>query len=109
MGPVTGRGAGFCTGYAVPGYLNPLPRCGMGGRFGGRGWRNWYHATGLTGWQRAAAVLPAWGGIPVGASEVPRREDQIAALKAQAEQFEKALQTIRKRLEDLESPSEKDS
>jgi len=29
LGPMTGRAAGFCAGYPVPGYLNPIP---------GRGW-----------------------------------------------------------------------
>jgi len=29
FGPMTGRAAGFCAGYPVPGYLNPVP---------GRGW-----------------------------------------------------------------------
>ena len=29
MGPITGRGAGFCAGYPVPGYMNP-----GGGYFG---------------------------------------------------------------------------
>jgi len=29
FGPMTGRAAGFCAGYPVPGYLNPIP---------GRGW-----------------------------------------------------------------------
>jgi len=24
MGPMTGRGAGFCAGFAVPGYANPI-------------------------------------------------------------------------------------
>ncbi len=28
-GPMTGRGAGLCTGYPTPGYMNP----GFGGRF----------------------------------------------------------------------------
>ena len=55
MGPMTGRAAGYCAGYTVPGYANPaggrFPRAGRffaGGR-GGRGYRNWYWATGLTG------------------------------------------------------------
>ena len=51
LGPVTGRGAGFCAGYAAPGCANVWPRWAFGG--GGRGWRNRYYATGLTGWQRA--------------------------------------------------------
>ncbi len=33
QGPITGRGAGFCAGYALPGYANnAAPGCG--GRFG---------------------------------------------------------------------------
>lgn len=46
QGPMTGRGAGFCAGYDVPGYANAVPGRGFGGGFrrgfggGGRGWRN---------------------------------------------------------------------
>ncbi len=43
MGSMTGRGAGYCAGYPMPGYANFIPGQGMGfGRgFGrGRGWRN---------------------------------------------------------------------
>ena len=29
LGPMTGRAAGFCAGYPVPGFMNPIP---------GRGW-----------------------------------------------------------------------
>jgi len=25
LGPMTGRAAGYCAGYGVPGYMNPLP------------------------------------------------------------------------------------
>ena len=40
LGPKTGRGLGFCSGYDIPGYMNPGPRLGLGwGR--GRGWRWW--------------------------------------------------------------------
>jgi len=70
FGPMTGRAAGFCAGYPVPGYMNPIPGGGYGGwgrgLWGGggrgRGWRNWYRATGLPGWARAGMGLPAWGG-----------------------------------------------
>jgi hypothetical protein len=45
MGPMTGRGAGFCTGFAAPGYVNPVGYgCGLGG---GRGFRRMFYATGL--------------------------------------------------------------
>jgi len=66
LGPMTGRAAGFCAGYPVPGYMNPIPgRGGFGRGFGfgrGRGWRHWYWATGLPGWARAGYGFPAFGG-----------------------------------------------
>ena len=37
MGPMTGRGAGYCAGYGAPGFTNPYPRGGRAGRFFGRG------------------------------------------------------------------------
>ena len=38
LGSKTGRAAGYCAGYSVPGYMNPMRGCGRGfGRgFGGR-------------------------------------------------------------------------
>ena len=51
LGPMTGRGAGYCAGYGQPGFASPMPRRGwfglgwgrgMGrgmGRGVGRGWR----------------------------------------------------------------------
>jgi len=50
MGPMTGRGAGFCAGFAVPGYANPI---GYGFGFErGRGFRRMFYATGLPRWAR---------------------------------------------------------
>ncbi|MBN1152457.1 MAG: DUF5320 domain-containing protein [Dehalococcoidia bacterium] len=48
MGPMTGRGAGYCSGAGAPGFMNPSPGWGYGrgygrgfglglGRGGGRG------------------------------------------------------------------------
>ncbi len=37
MGPMTGRAAGYCAGYPVPGYMNPIPG-GYGYGFGRGGW-----------------------------------------------------------------------
>jgi len=31
MGPMTGRAAGYCAGYPVPGYVNPIPGPGFAG------------------------------------------------------------------------------
>lgn len=114
-GPMTGRGAGFCAGYGVPGSMNSIPGRGFGmgfgrgcgmGRGGGRGWRNMFYATGLTGWQRAAAGSPMAGRVPPYAS-APTREQQLEAMKGQAEYFESALGGLRKRIAELEVEREK--
>jgi len=43
FGPMTGRSAGFCAGYGVPGYANP----GVGGGAGARGARCFYGGGGF--------------------------------------------------------------
>jgi len=30
MGPMTGRGFGYCAGYPAPGFANPMPSSGWG-------------------------------------------------------------------------------
>jgi len=119
LGPMTGRAAGYCAGYPVPGYMNPVGGRGFWGwgrrRGGGWGWRNQFYATGLTGWQRGAVGWPASGGavppvVPYAAPFAPTvsTEQQIDALKGQAEYFEDALDGIRKRIQELETKSKKD-
>jgi hypothetical protein len=112
MGPMTGRAAGYCAGYPVPGFMNPVPGRGFGGwGRGGGGWgrRNRFYATGLTGWQRAAYGYPAFAGVPYGApyaapyAPTVTREQEVEMLKGQAEYFEDALDGIKKRIEELES------
>ncbi|MGQ9662771.1 MAG: DUF5320 domain-containing protein, partial [Kiritimatiellia bacterium] len=111
MGPMTGRAAGFCAGFGVPGYMNPIPGRAFGIGFGrgfwgrgGRGWRNWFYATGLTGWQRAAMGWPAWGcWMPPPSATPPTREQQLEVLKNQAAYFEDTLNELRKRIEELEA------
>ena len=101
LGPMTGRAAGYCAGYPVPGYMNPIGGrgyWGWGRRGGGFGWRNWYYATGLTGWQRAALGYPPAWGPPVYPQD---REREMDALKNQAKYFENALKEINKRIEEL--------
>ena len=107
MGPMTGRAAGFCAGYDVPGYTNPVPGRGFGrgrggwGRGMGRGFRHWFYATGLTGRQRAIMGMTPYGAPYAAAFAPPTREQQLEALKAQAEYFEGALTDIRKQIEEL--------
>ena len=110
-GPMTGRAAGYCAGNAVPGYMNP----GLGGRGffgggrgfggGGRGRRNWFYATGLTGWQRAAqmapaAVTPVQQPVPpAGAQTTP--EQEIGLLHAQMQEVQAVLSGLKQRIEEL--------
>ncbi len=112
MGPMTGRAAGYCAGFDVPGYTNPVPGRGFGfGRGGGwgrgRGYRNRYYATGLPGWARAG-YAPA-GGTPSAASygAPANREQQVEALRVQSEWLQEQLGAINERIEELESQQEK--
>ena len=111
LGPMTGRAAGYCAGFPVPGYANPVPGRGFVpwfgpglGRGGGRGWRHWYYATGLPGWARTG-YYPAGGPAAFGGTPTP--EQEMAALKAQQEHLTATLESVRKRLEELEAASAK--
>jgi len=112
MGPMTGRGMGYCGGYGAPGYASPLPGRGFGmgrgrgggwGRGGGRGWRHQYYATGQPGWARFG-YAPAWGAPPAYGpyAAPPTREQEAEFLKAQAEGLKKQLDVISQRITELE-------
>jgi hypothetical protein len=112
MGPMTGRAAGFCAGYGMPGFMNPVGGRGYwgAGRGGGRGRRNWYYATGLPGWARASSGYPAWGGavnpyVPHAgpAPAAMGAEQELAGLKQQAEYLKNTLGEIDKRIQQLEA------
>jgi hypothetical protein len=113
MGPMTGRAAGYCAGYPVPGFMNLTAGRGFGGRGRGRGRgrRNRFYATGLFGWQRAAwgwpGFGPGWGyGPPSAAPVAPpdlSREEELDLLKRQAEGFANTLDEIKKRIAELEA------
>ena len=124
MGPMTGRAAGYCAGYPVPGFMNPVGgRLGMGfgrgmGMGGGRGRRNWFYATGLPGWARYG-TMPAWGGQmpytgfapPAAAPVAPMvsKKQQVDVLKGQAEYFEDVLDGIKQQIQELEKEAEGES
>ena len=105
---MTGRAAGYCAGYPVPGYMNPVGGRMGWGRGGGWGRRNWFHATGQPGWQRAAYGAPAFGapgyaaayGAPYAA---PTKDQQLEAMKDEAGYLQQALEDIQKRIAELES------
>jgi len=106
QGPMTGRGLGYCAGYDNPGYT----KIGFGGRYsgrgrafggygggygrggGGRGYRNWYRATGLTGWQRSGYGNPDWGGRGYYPSNYPSVQPTTEEEKGIIEEDKKAIQ-----------------
>jgi len=49
MGPMTGRGAGYCAGFGQPGFTNPVSRRGRFGFGLGRGRRYGYPYAGRYG------------------------------------------------------------
>jgi len=112
LGPRTGRGAGYCAGYAVPGYMNPVSGGGFWGRGrgwsaygrgrgGGRGWRNCYYATGMPGWQRAAYGYRAYS-EPYPYPPEPTAEEEKDMLKGEAEALKQELEDIQNRISTLE-------
>ncbi len=117
-GPMTGRQAGYCTGETVPGSASAPGgggrRFGGGGRgFGGggrgrRGWRNQFFATGLTGWQRAEAGMPAAAPqesetpeMSPAAAEAPK--PPLDQLKSEAQLCAEALEKLNGRIAELEA------
>ncbi len=107
FGPMTGRGAGFCAGYPVPGNLNPgMGRGFGGGRGGGRGGgfrhRHWFYATGQTGWQRAGMGGAGYQQSLPYAPEMTK-DQELEILKNQAENLEQSLEQVKNRIKQVES------
>lgn len=111
LGARTGRAAGYCGGFGMPGYANPAPGRGFGMGYGrgrggwgpgrgfgggGRGWRHRFYATGQPGWMR-------FGGYAPPSTPDPRAEKQM--LQAEADALQSELESIKNRLSELESES----
>lgn len=112
IGLMTGRAAGFCAGFGMPGYANPVSGRGFGmgiggGRGswgysrggGGRGWQHWFYATGLPGWMRLGEYSTPYGYPMPYQEHDPELEKK--ALESQIEVLQKELELINKRLSEL--------
>jgi len=95
MGPMTGRAAGYCAGYA-----DPVPGRGFGMGWG-RSWRwpNWYYAAGLPARARFG-YAPAWGYGPYAAP--PTQEQLVQSLKTEAEWLKDQLDAVNQHIAELE-------
>jgi hypothetical protein len=100
-GPATGRGAGFCMGYDVPGYMNRGYGLGfgrgfgfgrgIGGRFGGRG----------PGFRRGY-----FGGGPMYPPPPATASETVEGLKRHAQMLREELDSINDRISELENKGE---
>jgi hypothetical protein len=117
MGPRTGWGVGYCSGYDAPGWANWGPgrrfygRRGRGMRGGGWGgygagpgrggfrWRHWYHATGQPRWARWG-FPPAWA-YDAAYDTAPSQEQEVEMLKEEAEWLKEQLDAINVRMDEL--------
>ncbi|NOY09340.1 MAG: DUF5320 domain-containing protein [Spirochaetes bacterium] len=95
FGSMTGRGAGYCTGHGVPGYMNPAGRVHRGrgdlgfgrGRGYGMGCRNIYYD-------------------PLDSKAAGEAEE--SCLRSRAEFLKGNLNSLEKRLKELETEKDTD-
>jgi hypothetical protein len=105
-GPMTGRGAGFCAGYNVPGYANPMG--GYGGRFGyGFGGRGRGHGRGRgMGYRFGMGSMP-WNPSVNHPYQRPMAPDEEKAfLKNQVAYLQDELNALNDRIQELEQTHE---
>jgi len=94
LGPMTGRGAGYCTGYPSPRFMNPGFRREYFGWGRGRGWRNW---SGIPSQARATYGLSPWGEY----FEQPDKKEEKEMLNEELKSLKEGITLIEKRLQDL--------
>ena len=98
MGPMTGRAAGFCAAYPVPGYANPVGGHGYWrrGRGGGWGRRNRFYAADIPGWARSGY------GFLGSVTTAPTTIEELESLRQQAEFLQNSLSQVNERIGQLE-------
>ena len=110
LGPMTGRAAGYCAGYPVPGYMNPIS--GRGGFGYGRGWGRGRGRG--RGFGRGVAYPDAYGapyypnpyaGNPYAPELSPKQEADM--LRDQAKTMQNEIKAINGRISELESAAKK--
>lgn len=95
-GPRTGRGMGYCSGYARQGAVNPAPGLGLGRGFGGGLGPGRAYGRGMgMGMGRGFRCAGAWGFNPYPSV------DEETALAQEAGFLEADLASLRERLDRL--------
>jgi hypothetical protein len=105
MGPKTGRGAGYCSGYDAPGYVNAGPGRGAGFGYGrGRGRGMAFRRGGNRGagwgrvwsWRRRTLSSPP---LTTDEQSIPR--STVKALEARMQLLQSELSDLKGHLEEL--------
>jgi len=111
LGPRTGRGLGYCSGYSAPEFMYPGPGLSFGRGFGlGRGFgrgsgRGFRIGRGF----RRPWFSPFWGFPYYPMTPYPFQpghEEESAWLAEQAKNLEQQLAQVQKRLSELEKQKE---
>jgi len=114
LGPMTGRAAGYCAGYSVPGYMNPSGgRLGLGFGYGrglgrglGRGMGRGYGRGFVPGYVNPMPYNPpVYGGGFYQPPIDPKQE--IGMLNEDANALKEQLDSINKRITELEKSEKK--
>ena len=94
LGPMTGRGLGYCAGFNRPGYMTPgfgwARAWGWNPRFG---WRR--------GWGRGWGY-PSWG-YPLYPTQPPTASEEKELLKEELQALKEEMKAIEERLKELET------
>ena len=104
-GPMTGRAAGYCVGYSVPGYMNPTYGYGRGfGRGFGRGLYLY----------PPPVIVPAYPKVNRPVTQQQSQEQEVVALEnyqkelaTEKTDIEKEINDIKTRIEELKTKLEK--
>jgi len=113
-GPMTGRAAGYCAGYSVPGFMNPIGGYGRGwGRGRGRGFgRGWGRGFGRGGYvyPPPAVGQPAYPQAypPVVQPQAPKQEvvaleNYQKQLEAEKADLDQEMGGVKARIEELKT------
>lgn len=101
-GPKTGRGAGYCAGYAQPGFMTSRDGgMGFGRRLRGRGGGGF--GRGYSGYVEPGTVWAHQPGSYYPAPPTPREEGEY--LRDRANALEHELSSIKQRLSEFEEDS----
>lgn len=111
MGPLTGRRAGYCAGYPVPGYMNSGAGRGFGGFGRGGGFRRGGGFARGHGFGRGAGYgwgypqSPAYYGAPYENPYVPpmTSQQQVEMLKQEADALRQELDALNRQIKEMET------